>query len=110
MAMIEPETSGGPAAVLHALGDPSRLTILRHLLLGEHRVGELVRHLGLAQSTVSKHLACLRDLGLVEAEAQGRATAYRVTQPEAVEDVLAAAARLLELTGGGRVHVHEEAS
>ena len=50
----------GPAAGLfQGFSDTSRLTILRHLALGEHRVIELTEHLGLAQSTVSKHLACL---------------------------------------------------
>ena len=47
------------ACLFRALADPSRLTILRHLALGEHRVVDLVAHLGLAQSTVSQHLACL---------------------------------------------------
>ena len=49
------------AALFHALSDPSRLLIVRHLSLGEHRVVDLTAHLGLAQSTVSKHLACLKD-------------------------------------------------
>ncbi len=45
------------ASLFHSLSDPTRLAILRHLSLGEHRVVELTHHLGLAQSTVSKHLA-----------------------------------------------------
>ena len=33
----EPATGQGTAAIFHALSEPSRLTILRHLFLGEHR-------------------------------------------------------------------------
>ena len=53
------------ASLFHSLSDPARLALLRHLALGEHRVVDLQEHLGLAQSTVSAHLACLRDCGLV---------------------------------------------
>jgi ArsR family transcriptional regulator, cadmium/lead-responsive transcriptional repressor len=85
--------------LFHGLSDPNRLTILRHLALGEHRVVDLMSHLGLAQSTVSKHLACLRDCGLVDSRPQGRASMFSLTHPEAVLDLLAAAERLLGLTG-----------
>ncbi len=87
------------ACLFHGLSDPSRLAILRHLTLGEHRVVDLTRHLGLAQSTVSQHLACLRDCGLVGSRPQGRASVFTLTHPEATLEVLAAAERLLGLTG-----------
>jgi len=87
------------ACLFHGLGDPSRLAILRHLALGEHRVVELTEHLGLAQSTVSKHLACLRDCGLVSSRPQGRASMFSLTHHEAMMAVFAAAERILELTG-----------
>lgn len=87
------------ACLFHGFSDPSRLAILRHLALGEHRVVELTEHLGLAQSTVSKHLACLRDCGLVSSEPQGRASVFSLTHPEAMLDLLSAAEHLLELTG-----------
>ncbi|MDX6231561.1 MAG: ArsR family transcriptional regulator, cadmium/lead-responsive transcriptional repressor [Nocardioidaceae bacterium] len=77
----------------------SRLRILQHLLLGEHRVVELTEHLGLAQSTVSKHLACLKDCGLVSSRPVGRASMFSVTHPEATTQLLAAAERLLDVTG-----------
>lgn len=86
------------AALLHAFSDTSRLTILRHLALGEHRVVDLTAHLGLAQSTVSKHLACLRECGLVTVQPKGRASVYALAHPDAVNDVLAATERLLERT------------
>jgi DNA-binding transcriptional ArsR family regulator len=87
------------AVLFRGLGDPTRLTILRHLALGEHRVVDLMAHLGLAQSTVSKHLACLKDCGLVDSRPQGRASLFSLTHPDAVLDMLAAAERMLALTG-----------
>src|SRR5450756_1613477 len=59
------------ACMFRSLGDPARLAIIQHLALGEHRVVDLTAHLGLAQSTVSSHLACLRDCGLVTSRPQG---------------------------------------
>ena len=56
------------AASFRSLGDPARLAILRRLVDQPARVIDLVAALGLAQSTVSKHLACLRDCGLVTSE------------------------------------------
>lgn len=87
------------ACLFHGFSDPSRLTILRHLALGEHRVVDLTEHLGLAQSTVSKHLACLRDCGLVTSRPAGRASMFTLSHPEALLDLLSAAERLLALTG-----------
>jgi DNA-binding transcriptional ArsR family regulator len=88
------------AAVLlfRGLADPARLAIVQHLALGEHRVVDLTAHLGLAQSTVSGHLACLKDCGLVAVRTQGRASVYRLARPELFE-LLSAAERLLEATG-----------
>ncbi len=87
------------ACLFHGFSDPSRLAILRHLALGEHRVVDLTQHLGLAQSTVSKHLACLRGCGLVESRPEGRASVFSLTHPEALTGLLAAAETLLGLTG-----------
>lgn len=51
--------------------DRSRLVIMQHLLLGEHRVVDLIGHLGLAQSPVSKPLACLVDCGIAQQRPPG---------------------------------------
>ncbi|TCC30468.1 ArsR/SmtB family transcription factor [Kribbella sindirgiensis] len=87
------------ACLFHGFSDASRLAIVRHLALGEHRVVDLTEHLGLAQSTVSKHLACLRDCGLVDSRPQGRASLFSLTHPEATMRLLSAAEELLGLTG-----------
>ena len=93
-----PAAAAPAAALFRSLGDVGRLAILRHLALGEHRVVDLTAHLGLAQSTVSGHLACLRDCGLVTSRPKGRASVFSLARPE-VLDVLAAAERLLAGTG-----------
>jgi ArsR family transcriptional regulator, cadmium/lead-responsive transcriptional repressor len=87
------------ACMFRSLGDPARLAILRHLSLGEHKVVELTAHLALAQSSVSAHLACLRDCGLVTSRPQGRASMWSLNHTTEVLDVLTAAERLLAATG-----------
>ncbi|WP_417715047.1 ArsR/SmtB family transcription factor [Pseudonocardia sp. GCM10023141] len=86
------------AALFRSLGDPVRLTILRGLGDGEARVVDLTARLGLAQATVSAHLACLRDCGLVSVRAVGRASVYSLAQPSLLE-LFAAAEQVLAATG-----------
>jgi len=87
------------AALFRGFGDPSRLAIVCHLALGEHKVRELTEHLGLAQSTVSAHLRCLLDCGMVTVRPQGRASVYALAADQQILDLLAAAERLLSATG-----------
>ncbi len=96
---LEAAGLGSAARLFHGLSDPNRLVILRHLTVGDHRVVDLTAHLGLAQSTVSKHLACLRGCGLVESRPRGRASVFSISHGPAVLELLAAAERLLDLTG-----------
>lgn len=95
----EHAASTAAACLFRGMGDASRVAILRHLMLGEHRVGELTVHLGLAQSTVSQHLACLRDCGLVTSRPIGRSSVFTLTHPEVVLKVFSAAEELLAATG-----------
>jgi ArsR family transcriptional regulator, cadmium/lead-responsive transcriptional repressor len=95
----EPGALSAAACLFRSLGDPARLAILRHLVLGEHKVVDLTAHLGLAQSTVSAHLACLRDCGLVTSRPQGRASMWSLAHGGDLLAVLAAAERLLAATG-----------
>lgn len=86
------------ASLFHSLSDPTRLSIVKRMAGGEVRVGDLAGELGLAQSTVSAHVACLRDCGLVEGRAQGRSVYYSLSRPELM-DMLAQAEILLAATG-----------
>ena len=102
MTASEPDASVvdlSPAvALFRSLGDGTRLAIVHELARGERRVVDLTRSLGLAQSTVSAHVACLRDCGLVDGRPVGRQMLYRLTHPQ-LRAVLAAAERLLAATG-----------
>lgn len=86
------------AALFHGLADRTRLAIIRQIAHGERRVVDLTADLELAQGTVSGHLACLRDCGLVIGRPEGRQMFYSVAHPE-VMDLLGAAEQLLALTG-----------
>ena len=72
--------TGAAVALFRSLADPARLAILSRLAQGEARVVDLTRMLGLAQSTVSKHLACLRDCRLVDFRTEGRQSYYSLTR------------------------------
>lgn len=89
---------GAAVALFRSLADPTRLAIVRRLAMDEARVVDLTRALGLAQSTVSTHVACLRDCDLVTGRPQGRQVFYALARPELL-DLLAAAERLLWATG-----------
>jgi DNA-binding transcriptional ArsR family regulator len=94
-----PSTDLQTAAVLfRGLADPTRLAILRRLAAGEARVVDLTTELALAQSTISTHLACLRDCDLVTARPEGRQMFYALTHPELL-DLLTSAEQLLAATG-----------
>ncbi len=67
--------------VLKAMAHPSRLLILETLEKGERCVGDLQRALGLDMSTVSKHLALMRQAGLVVERRQGQKVFYRLRVP-----------------------------
>ncbi|GAC1381755.1 MAG: metalloregulator ArsR/SmtB family transcription factor [Acidimicrobiales bacterium] len=73
------------AKFFRALGDPTRLVLLEFLLDGERTVSECVERVGLAQSRVSSHLACLAGCGYVTMRRDGRFTRYRVTDPRVAE-------------------------
>lgn len=66
-----------PTLVLFkALADDVRLRILRAVSISELSVAELVRVLGMPQSTVSRHLKPLRECGLLETRRDGTSIYY----------------------------------
>ena len=99
LASRAPGAALDPAvALFHGLSDGTRLAIVQRLAGGEARVVDLIAELGLAQSTVSAHVACLRDCGLVQGRPQGRQVFYSLARPELM-DLLASAETLLAATG-----------
>ena len=69
------------AKVMKALAHPSRLFIVDELSRGERCVCELTEMIGADVSTVSKHLAVLREAGLVLDERRGVQIFYRLRVP-----------------------------
>ena len=53
------------ADFLRSLAHPARLAIIEHLKKGESTVGDMVSALGMEQSGLSKHLAILRQTGIL---------------------------------------------
>ncbi|MBI5059931.1 winged helix-turn-helix transcriptional regulator [candidate division KSB1 bacterium] len=69
--------------IVNALSDANRLRLFLSLRDRELCVCNLVDFIGLADSTVSKHLAILRDAGLVDARKCGKWVYYRLAGPNA---------------------------
>ncbi len=63
---------------LKALADETRVKIILHLKNGPASVGALSESLSVAQPTVSKHLAILKNVGLVEVKRQGTTAYYSI--------------------------------
>lgn len=69
------------ALVCKALGHPARLQIVEHLKRIDQCIcGDIVDILPLAQSTVSQHLKCLKEAGLIIGTVEGPRTCYCINQ------------------------------
>ena len=64
------------ADFLRALSHPVRLQIIEYLKDGEASVGKLVQELGVEQSSLSRHLSILRNLGVLEARQEKTSVYY----------------------------------
>jgi len=85
--------------ITRALSDENRVRTLMFLREGELCVCQIIEMLGLAPSTVSKHLSILKQARLVETQKKGRWIYYRLPQREvspAVAEALAWMERSLE--------------
>jgi DNA-binding transcriptional ArsR family regulator len=71
--------------LLNALGHPVRLHIIQGLIRHECNVGAMVANLGIPQSTVSQHLAVLKNRGILQIRKEGVRTCYRITDAKVVE-------------------------
>lgn len=69
------------ANLLRLVANEQRLMILCRLREGEASVGEMVDLCGLSQSSVSQHLARLRDSGLVQTRRQATTIYYSIADP-----------------------------
>ncbi len=64
--------------IFRALSDPGRFRIVKMLEKKDLCVCEITAILGLAPSTVSKHLSILRDAGLITDDKKGKWVNYRL--------------------------------
>ena len=68
-------------AALKALGEETRLRILRLLFKKPLSVGQIAEYLGASQYNVSKHLRIMREAGLLEIEKKGKRHFYGLAEP-----------------------------
>jgi DNA-binding transcriptional ArsR family regulator len=73
-------------AVLQALSDPSRRTVLAALGEGPATAGELAALLPIARPGVSRHLRVLREAGLVEVRQEAQFRVYSL-RPDPLAEV-----------------------
>lgn len=66
------------ADFLRALSHPVRLQIIEYLKNREVTVGKLVEELGVEQSSLSRHLAILRELGVLSARQEKKNVYYKL--------------------------------
>ena len=76
-----PVTLQDLSRLFSACADPTRLRILNLLRQDELCVCHLIDVLGLPQSTVSRHLAYLKRVGLVDTWEEGTWNHYRIATP-----------------------------
>ena len=100
---FRPELLPGVVERMRALADENRLRLLMRLREGEANVTALTEELGIAQASVSKHLAVMRQVGIVEVTRQGTMAIYRVKDESVFE--------ICEIVCGGVTrHMREEQS
>lgn len=71
--------------ILKALAHPTRLFLVEQLAERERCVCELTEAVGDDVSTISKHLALLRDAGVLSSERRGQQIFYRLRVPCVLE-------------------------
>lgn len=67
---------------LKALSDPTRLEILYLLSNGEMCVCKITPALNKPQSSVSRHLSVLKNLGFIKSRKEGTRVYYKLTNPK----------------------------
>jgi len=90
--------------LLKALSEPVRLRIFALLMEGERCVCDLMAVLDLPQSTISRHLAYMKNTGWLESERRGVWMYYRLKEDmdEFKRELKEVLARHLPLTNVGK--------
>ncbi|WP_246519900.1 ArsR/SmtB family transcription factor [Ancylobacter lacus] len=77
--------AGEAADFLKGLANPHRLLILCELAGGERSVGALIEATGIAQTSMSQHLAKLKEEGIVDFRRDHRTLHYSIRHPATLE-------------------------
>lgn len=90
-------------AVTKALADETRVRLLAALQDGELCVCQLIELIGLAPSTISKHLSILRSARLIQCRRDGRWMYYRIAGEQAPRESRTALDWLLKVVNGKKI-------
>lgn len=80
-----PPRADAAAAFLKGLANPHRLLILCSLAQGEKNVSTLIAETGMAPTSMSQHLAKLKEEGIADCRRDHRILTYFIAHPAAVE-------------------------
>jgi DNA-binding transcriptional ArsR family regulator len=83
----EEEPSPALYRITRSLADKTRLKILRYLRDEPRSFADVVKHLGMAKSTVYEHLLNLRSAGLISATVNGEASTFYKIRPAAFDQL-----------------------
>lgn len=92
--MLDQDLRRAETYFFKALGDETRLRILE--LLKEHgelSVSDLCKEIEKEQGTISHHLACLRNCGLVTTRREGKSIIYSLNSEDKIHSILELAER-----------------
>ena len=71
--------------IFKALGSETRLKIIKTLMIKEHNVTDLTKISGKDQTTVSRHLANLREAKLITQRKIGRSVIYTISNSKIMD-------------------------
>lgn len=91
------------AEVFKAVGHPIRLEIVKLLIGGERSVSEIVSAVQAEQSNVSRHLAILKQAGVLVCRRVGLKVFYRLASPMFAEGLNTTLRQIAEAVRGGGV-------
>src|SRR5512133_3976890 len=104
---FDPKNAAKIAEGFKALSSPARVAIVLGLMESEMNAGEIVDMLAsldcpcsVERTNVSKHLAVLRDSGIVDCEEDGQRRVYRLALPCLKQSLACMAARKSGDSGG----------
>lgn len=91
MRQVNGHADASVAAVLRALGHPTRVWLVRRLSAGDACVCEMLLELQISQPVFSQHLQVLRHAGILRSRRDGNRVIYGLRHPGYAHLIAAAA-------------------